>query len=68
MLISEGESIESCQKCLLVKTYKWHKKSFTRYLIKKRPDVVLKIDASAAAKHKIILPWPYSELIVERRN
>ena len=27
---------ERCQKCFLVKTYKWHKKSFTRWFNQKR--------------------------------
>ena len=51
--------IESCQKCLLVKTYKCHKKISCADLIKKRPDGrILITDVFAAAKHKIILPWP----------
>ena len=47
--------IESCQKCLLLKTYEWHKKRSTRCFIQKKAwDGVLKIDACAAAKHKTI--------------
>ena len=52
--------IESCQKCRLVETYDWHKKIFTRRINQKKAlRGVLKIDAWAAAKHKIILSWPY---------
>lgn len=46
--------IESCQKSLLVKTYEWDKKSFTRWLNQKKHDAVLKIGACTAAKHKVI--------------
>ena len=47
--------IENCQKCLLVKTYEWHKKaSRVDFNPKKTWRSVLKVDACAAAKHKII--------------
>ena len=47
--------IESCQKCLQVKTYKWTKKPPDADLIKNEAwRSVLKIDACATAKHKII--------------
>ena len=47
--------IENCQKCLLVKIYDWHKKSFTRWFNEKKTwRGVLKIDACEATKHKII--------------
>lgn len=32
--------IESCQKSLLVKTYEWDKKSFTRWFNQKKHDAV----------------------------
>ena len=48
--------IQSCQKYLLVKTWKWHKKSLTRYFNQKKAWHGV-IDAYAAAKHKIILSW-----------
>ena len=47
--------MESCQKCLQVKTYKWTKKPSDADLIKKEAwRSALKIDTCAAAKHKII--------------
>ena len=61
----EEYQIESCQKCLLVKTYEWHthKKVSHADLIKKGLTRCVKKDAYAAAKHKIILSRPYNELI-----
>ena len=38
--MNEGELIESCKKCLLVKTNEWHKKASPADLIQKRSDVV----------------------------
>ena len=35
VLINEGESTESCEKCLLLKTYEWHKRASCTDLIKK---------------------------------
>ena len=56
--------MESCQKCLLVKNLRMKQKKFHADLIKKRRDGgVLKLDAYAAAKQKIILSWP-NECIV----
>ena len=47
---------ESCQKCFLVKTYEWHKKSFMRWINQEKNWLrMLKIDACAAAKLKSIL-------------
>ena len=45
--------IESCQKCLLVKTYECTKKASRAGLVKRCS--LLKIDMCVAAKHKIIL-------------
>ena len=50
----KANQIKSCQKCLLLKTYEKHTKGSRADLIKKRPDVVLKTHACAAAKYKII--------------
>ena len=44
---------ESCQKCLLVKFYEWHKKSFPCWFNQKRPGMVCQEDVFTAAKHKI---------------
>ena len=39
----KGDQIESCKKCLLIKTYEWQKKSSTRCFNKKKiPDVYVK--------------------------
>ena len=54
--------IKSCQKCLLIQTYKlrkpseWHKKSFKRRFNQQKDwRGMFKKDACMAAKHKIIL-------------
>ena len=54
--------IESCQKCLLVKNNTNNtKKSFARWFNQKKAwRGVLKIDACAAAKHRVILSWTYN--------
>ena len=49
--------IGSCQKCLLVKTYEWHKKSFTGWFNQERPGSV-EVEVCATTKRKIILSWP----------
>ena len=49
----KANQIESCQKCFLVKIYKWHKKLSHTDLIKKKTwRGVFEIDVCAAAKHK----------------
>ena len=51
--------IESCHKCLVVKTYELHKKkALYADLVKKKKAWRGVLDVCAAAKHKIILPWP----------
>ena len=59
MLINDGQSIESCQKCLLVKTCNDTKKVSRHDLSIQRSDAVL--DACATAKHKNILSWLYTD-------
>ena len=55
VLINNRDSNRKLPKILPVKTHKWHKKASRADLIEKGPGAVLKKDACAVAKHKIIL-------------
>ena len=64
VLINEGESNGKLPKMFASKKFTNETKVSCADLIKKRPDGgVLKLDAYAAAKQKIILSWP-NECIV----
>ena len=58
LLIIKENQIESCQKCLLVKTCGWHKKNFMHWFNQKQAwNSALKIDGCMAAKRKIFFSW-----------
>ena len=64
VLINEGESNGKLPKMFASKKFTNETEVSCADLIKKRPDGgVLKLDAYAAAKQKIILSWP-NECIV----